>query len=93
MSDRTSCTRKEANQFRLFLHSAAYVLMHTLRENLLKGSDLARAQFDTIRLRLLKIGTRVEVGRTFIRFHFPASYPLKPILVRASAMLAAFDTS
>lgn len=92
-SDRTSCTRKEANQFRLFLHSAAYVLMHTLRENLLKGSDLARAQFDTIRLRLLKIGTRVEVGRTFIRFHFPASYPLKPILVRASAMLAAFDTS
>jgi hypothetical protein len=92
-SDRTSCTKKEANQFRLFVHSAAYVLMHALRENLLRGSQLAKAQFDTIRLRLLKLGTRVEVGKSFIRFHFPASYPLKPIAYRASAMLAALDTS
>jgi hypothetical protein len=92
-SDRTSCTRKEANQFRLFLHSAAYVLMHALRENLLKGTHLARAQFDTIRLRLLKIGARVEVGKSFIRFHLPASYPLKPIACRASTILAALDTS
>ena len=92
-SDRTSCTKKEANQFRLFLHSAAYVLMHALRENMLRSSQLARAQFDTIRLRLLKLGTRVEVGKTFIRFHFPASYPLKPIACQASAILAALDTS
>ena len=92
-SDRTSCHRKEANQFRLFVHSAAYVLMHALRENFLRGSELAAAQFDTIRLRLLKIGTRVEVGKTFIRFHFPASYPLQPVLCRASDMLAALDTS
>ena len=40
-SDRTSCHRKETNQFRLFLHFAAYVLMHALRANLLKGSELA----------------------------------------------------
>jgi len=92
-SDRTSCARKEGNQFRLFVHSAAYVLMHALRENLLKGSQLANAQFDTIRLRLLKIGTRVQVGKTFIRFHFPASYPLKPLAWRASAILVALDTS
>lgn len=92
-SDRTSCHSKEANQFRLFIHSAAYVLMHALRENLLKGSELAHAQFDTIRLRLLKIGTRLEVGRTFLRFHFPASFPLKPLLCRTSAMLAALNTS
>lgn len=92
-SDRTSCHRKEANQFRLFVHSAAYVLMHALRQNLLRGSELATAQFDTIRLRLLKIGTRIEVGKTFIRFHFPASYPLQPLLCRASAMLAALNTS
>lgn len=92
-SDRTSCHRKEANQFRLFIHSAAYVLMHALRENLLRSSELARAQFDTIRLRLLKIGTRIEVGKTFIRFHFPASYPLQPLLCRTSAMLQALNTS
>jgi len=92
-SDRTSCHRKEANQFRLFVHSAAYVLMHAFRDNLLRGSELATVQFDTIRLRLLKIGTRIEVGKTFIRFHFPASYPLKSLLCRASTMLAALDTS
>lgn len=92
-SDRTSCHRKEANQFRLFIHSAAYVLMHAFRDNLLRGSEFATAQFDTIRLRLLKIGTRIEVGKTFIRFHFPASYPLQPVLCRASAMLAALNTS
>lgn len=85
--------RKEANQFGLFIHSAAYVLMHALRENLLRSSELARAQFDTIRLRLLKIGTRIEVGKTFIRFHFPASYPMQPILARSSAMLTALNTS
>jgi hypothetical protein len=92
-SDRTSCTRKEANQFRLFIHSAAYVLLHALREHLLQHSELARAQFDTIRLRLLKIGARIQIGRTFIRFHFPESYPLKPVLCRASALLHALNTS
>lgn len=92
-SDRTSCHRKEANQFRLFIHSAAYVLMHAFRSNLLRGSEFATAQFDTIRLRLLKIGTRIEVGKTFIRFHFPVSYPLQPVLCRASALLGALNTS
>ena len=92
-SDRTSCTRKEANQFRLFLHSAAYVLLHELRAHLLRGSEFAKAQFDTIRLRLLKIGARVDIRKTFIRFHFPASYPLQPLLHRASAILAAVPLS
>jgi len=60
--DRISCRKFTANRFRLFLHSAAYVLMHYIRSVRLKGTQLAYAQFDTIRLRLLKIGTRVESG-------------------------------
>jgi hypothetical protein len=92
-SDRTSCHKKEANQFRLFLHSAAYVLMHALRANLLKGSELAHAQFDTIRLRVLKIGARLEAGRTFLRFHFPTTCPTQHILMRASSILAALNTT
>lgn len=92
-SDRTSCHRKEANQFRLFIHSAAYVLLHALRANLLKGSELAHAQFDTIRLRLLKIGARMQAGRTFLRFHFPTSCPTQDILMRASSILAALNTT
>ena len=73
-SDRTSCHQFTANQFRLFLHSAAYVVMHYLRSVRLKGTQLAHAQFDTIRLRLLKIGTRVEPGKTRIRLHLPKAF-------------------
>jgi len=36
---------------------------------------------------------KVEVGKTFIRFHFPAGYPLQPVLCRASVILAALNTS
>lgn len=60
-SDRTSCNRFEANQFRLFLHSAAYVLIHALKTNILKHTQWANATIETIRLRLFKIGTSPRV--------------------------------
>lgn len=76
-SDRTSCTSFEANQFRLFLHSMTYVLMHTFRQLYLKGTQYARAQFDTIRLKLIKIGARVRQLSTKVKIHLPSSFPLK----------------
>lgn len=76
-SDRTSCHRFTANQFRLLLHSAAYVVMHHLRQVRLRGTAFARAEFRTIRLRLLKIATRVESGKTRIRLHFPQAFALR----------------
>ena len=76
-SDRTSCTSFEANQFRLFLHSMAYVLMHSFRELHLRGTEFARAQFNTIRLKLIKIGARVRQMSTKIKVHLPSSFPLK----------------
>jgi hypothetical protein len=78
-SDRTSCHRFEANQFRVFLHSAAYVLMHTLKTTGLQGTTWAKAQFDQIQIRLLKVGARVEESKTKIRFHFPSSFPLQQL--------------
>ena len=77
LSDRTSCNRFEANKFRLFLHSVAYVLLQTFRRLHLQGSEFARAQFDTIRLKLIKIGARVRQLRTRIKIHLPSSFPLK----------------
>ncbi len=47
-----------ANQLRLYLLSAADMLLHTLHRLGLKGTGMARAQCHTIRLKLLKIGTR-----------------------------------
>jgi hypothetical protein len=87
-SSRTSCTSAEANQFRLYLHSAAYVIMHGLRETALRGTELATATFDTIRLRLLKVAARVESGKTFVRFHLPACCPTKRVFQTVSAMAA-----
>jgi hypothetical protein len=87
-SDRTSCHRFEANQFRLFLHSAAYVLLHTIQEKGLNGTEYARAQFDTIQVRILKIGARVIEKATRINFHFPTSFPLKPIFAAMHENLA-----
>ncbi len=79
-ADRTSCTRATANQFRLFLHAGAYWLMWGLRAAMPKRSSFAVAQFDTLRLRLIKIAARVVEMKTQIRLHLPTSCPDQPIL-------------
>jgi hypothetical protein len=55
-SDRTSCRSPLANQMRLILHTAAYWLMLTVRDAVPKSHALAKAEFVTLRIRLLKIG-------------------------------------
>ena len=89
-SGRTSCHSFIANCFRLMLHSAAYVIMHTFREKALQGTSLANAQFDTIRLKLLKIGSEVRELKTKLHFILPTSCPVKDIfatMVRNIALL------
>lgn len=82
-SDRTSCHRFAANQFRLLLHSAAYVLIHTLKTNVLKHTQWVNATMATIRLRLLKIGARVRQLKTRIKVELPSCYPLKETLIKS----------
>jgi hypothetical protein len=78
-SGRTSCHSFMANSFRLMLHSAAYVILHTLREKALNGTEFATAQFDTIQLRLLKVGAEVRELKTKLHFRMPASFPLSEV--------------
>ena len=73
-SDRTSCHRFGANQFRLFLHSLAYVLLHEIKHRGMRGTQWAKSNFDTIQLRVLKVGARVREQATKVRFHLPTSY-------------------
>src|SRR4029079_14047278 len=75
-ADRTSCHRFLANQFRLLLSSAAYVLVQALRRTALRGTDMERAQVGTIRLKLLKVAARVVVSARRVIFHLASSYPL-----------------
>ena len=79
-ADRTSCSSATANQFRLFLHAGAYWLMWGLRAAMPKRSSFAVAQFDTLRLRLIKIAARVVEMKTQIRLHLPTSCPDQRIL-------------
>src|SRR5437867_1625867 len=72
--DRTSCTRFWANQFRVLMTAAAYVMMQELRRRAARTS-CARAQVQTLRERLLKLGTQVVVSVRRFVLHFPASYP------------------
>jgi hypothetical protein len=74
-SDRTSCRSAIANQVRLVLHTAAYWLMLTVREAIPKTRDLAKAEFHTLRLRLLKIAARVIETASRVRLAFAAGHP------------------
>lgn len=68
--DRTSCPRFLANQMRVLLTAAAYVLMQELRRRA-AGTGLARAQVSTLRERLLKLGARIERSVRRIVVHLP----------------------
>jgi len=87
-SDRTSCTSATANQFRLLIHTAAYWLIHTLRGLAPKNSFWRDAQFDTIRLCLIKIAARVTEMVTRIKVALPSSYPYKESLALLGARTA-----
>ena len=79
-SDRTSCSKATANQFRLLVHTAAYWLVHTLRGLAPKTSFWRRAQFDTIRLALIKVAGRVTELVTRIKVALPSAYPYRESL-------------
>jgi hypothetical protein len=75
VSDRTSCTKATANQFRLLIHTAAYWLMLNLRDLAPAHSFWRDAQFDTIRLCLIKVAGRVTEMVTRIKIALPTAYP------------------
>jgi hypothetical protein len=79
-ADRTSCSKATANQLRLFLHAGAYWLMWGLRTAMPKRSVWRTVQFDTLRLRLIKIAARVTELKTLIRIQWPTAFPNQQIL-------------
>jgi hypothetical protein len=74
-SDRTSCRAATANQMRLVLHTAAYWLILAVRDAIPKAHALARAEFNTIRLRLLKVAARVTETASRVRIAFASACP------------------
>ena len=92
-ADRTSCHRFAANQFRLLLSSAAYVLVQALRRTTLSGTELARAQAGTIRLKLFKVAARVVVTARRVVFHLASCYPYRELFRRVYEQLTGLRPS
>ena len=87
-SDRTSCRSAIANQVRLVLHTAAYWLMLDVRDAIPKPRDLAKAEFATLRLRLIKIAARVIETANRVRLAFAAGCPEADLFRGLPAALA-----
>jgi len=76
-ADRTSSTRWWTNQFRLLLSSLAYVLIDHVRRVGLAGTQLARAQVSTLRVRLFKVGAVIVRNTRRVRFMLASAFPLQ----------------
>src|SRR6056297_876450 len=79
-SDRTSCSKANANQMRLTLHGCAYWLWWKLRAACPRKSPWRHAQFDTLRLHLVKLAATIVEKKTRIIVTLPASCPRRGLL-------------
>jgi len=87
-SDRTSCHNWWPNQLRLLLSSLAYILIDSIRRVGLKGTELAKAQCGTIRLKLLKIGAVITRNTRRVRMHLASACPYQNLFWMVAARLA-----
>ena len=76
-ADRTSAEDMRANQIRLYFSSIAYVLLSAMRRVGLANTRFERAQCNTIRLKLLKVGALVRITVRKIWVSFSQSYPYR----------------
>lgn len=88
MSNRSSCHRFKANQFRLFLHSIAYVLLHTFQKEVLKGTEFENATFKTIQNKIIKTAAWVKEMKTKVKIELPRCCPTKSIQSNCLEMFA-----
>ena len=88
-ADRTSAAKMRANQLRLYFSSVAYVLMQGLRRMGLQGTEMAKAQCQTIRLKLLKIGAQIRVSVRKVWVSMASGYPYQDLYAQVYRNLQA----
>lgn len=88
-ADRVSCQTMRANQIRLCLSTVAYVVMRALRQFGLQETEMAQAQCDTIRVKLLKIGATIQVSVRRVMLALSEACPFQAVFERAWANLRA----
>jgi len=81
-ADRTSTELMRSNQLRLYFSTFAYQLMQGLRRLGLRGTEMAQAQCQTIRLKLLKIGAQIRISVRRVSLALAAGYPFRAIFAQ-----------
>ena len=91
-SDRSSCHSFKANQFRLFLHSMAYILLHSFQKEILKGTKFENASFKTIQNKIIKTAAWVKELKTKVKIELPRCCPTKTIQSNCLEMFTVMRT-
>jgi hypothetical protein len=89
-ADTMSCNKFTANQFRLFLHAAAYVVFLGIKQKLFPKTTLATASIQTIREKIILTAVHIRVLKTKIKIEFPANHPYRDLLEKAFVACAAW---
>lgn len=84
---RTSCHQFQSNQLRMLLAALGYVLIERLRSLALRGTELACAQVDTLRIKLLKLAAVVTRNTRRIRLYLASNWPSADVFAHAMAQL------
>lgn len=87
-SDRSSCSSFAANQFRLFLHSMAYVLLYTLQKEVLRETEFANATFKTIQSKIIKTAAWIKELKTKIKIELPRCCTTKDVQIKCLEMFS-----
>jgi hypothetical protein len=90
-ADRTSTALMRSNQIRLYFSGIAYCLMQALRELGLAGTEMAKAQCQTIRLRLLKIGARVRITARKLWISMASGHPAQALFAQVYTKLQQME--
>jgi len=80
---RMSCNKFTANQFRLFLHAAAYVMLLAIKQKIFAGSELETVSMLTVREKIILTAVHIRVLKTKIKIEFPLNHPYKELLEAA----------
>jgi hypothetical protein len=81
-ADRTSCETLRANQVRLYMSTVAYIVMRALREFGLQGTEMAQAQCNTIRVKLLKLGAVIRVSVRRVVVSLSEAFPFRDVFIK-----------
>ena len=92
-ADRMSCNKFSANQFRLYLHCAAYVILHSFQADMLAGTGLECSTITTMREKLLLSAVSIDEKKTCIRLRFSQKAPMLPEMVSVLTRLQHLTSS